>query len=81
MTLSYFMLTFYATCLLLVFAGLGIVAWLAGFNIVKLVRYLREELLLVLGLSGSESVMRQFMAKMTEAGCSEATVGLVVPTG
>jgi aerobic C4-dicarboxylate transport protein len=81
LTLSHFMLTFYATCLLFIFAGLGIVARLAGFSILKLVRYLREELLLVLGLSGSESVMPRFMDKMTAAGCSESTVGLVIPTG
>jgi aerobic C4-dicarboxylate transport protein len=80
-TLSHFMLTFYATCLLFVFVGLGVVARLAGFSIFKLVRYLREELLLVFGLSGSEPVMPRFMAKMTAAGCSESTVGLVIPTG
>jgi aerobic C4-dicarboxylate transport protein len=81
LTLSHFMLTFYATCLLFIFVGLGVVARLAGFSILKLVRYLREELLLVLGLSGSESVMPRFMDKMTAAGCSESTVGLVIPTG
>jgi aerobic C4-dicarboxylate transport protein len=75
------MLTFYATCLLFIFVGLGVVARVAGFSILKLVRYLREELLLVLGLSGSESVMPRFMDKMTAAGCSESTVGLVIPTG
>jgi aerobic C4-dicarboxylate transport protein len=80
-TLSTFMLTFYLTCLLFVFVGLGVVARLAGFSIFKLVRYLREELLLVFGLSGSESVMPRFMAKMIAAGCSESTVGLVIPTG
>ncbi len=75
------MLTFYATCILFVLVGLGAVARCAGFNILKLVRYLREELLLVLGLSGSESVMPRFMDKMKAAGCSESTVGLVIPTG
>ncbi|WP_213773742.1 dicarboxylate/amino acid:cation symporter [Bradyrhizobium sp. dw_78] len=81
LTLSQFMLTFYAACLLFIFVGLGVVARLAGFSVVKLVRYLREELLLVFGLSGSESVMPRFMAKMVAAGCSESTVGLVIPTG
>jgi aerobic C4-dicarboxylate transport protein len=81
LTLSQFMLTFYASCLLFIFVGLGIVARLAGFSILKLVRYLREELLLVFGLSGSESVMPRFMDKMKAAGCSESTVGLVVPMG
>src|SRR5579859_2344980 len=54
LTLSGFMLTFYTACILFIFAGLGIVARLAGFSIFKLIRYLREELLLVFGLSGSE---------------------------
>ena len=81
LTLSGFMLTFYAACLLFIFAGLGLVARVAGFSIFKLIRYLREELLLVFGLSGSEPVMPRFMAKMTAAGCSESTVGLVIPTG
>jgi aerobic C4-dicarboxylate transport protein len=81
LSLSGFMLTFYTACILFIFAGLGIVARLAGFSIFKLIRYLREELLLVFGLSGSEPVMPRFMAKMTAAGCSESTVGLVIPTG
>src|SRR6201996_8046841 len=81
LTLSSFMLTFYTACILFIFAGLGLVARLAGFSIFKLIRYLREELLLVFGLSGSEPVMPRFMAKMTAAGCSESTVGLVIPTG
>ena len=81
LTLSGFMLTFYAACLLFIFLGLGVVARLAGFSIFKLIRYLKEELLLVFGLSGSEPVMPRFMAKMTAAGCSESTVGLVIPTG
>jgi aerobic C4-dicarboxylate transport protein len=80
-TLSGFMLTFYAACLLFIVVGLGLVARLAGFSIFKLIRYLKEELLLVFGLSGSEPVMPRFMAKMTAAGCSESTVGLVIPTG
>ncbi|WP_083632551.1 C4-dicarboxylate transporter DctA [Bradyrhizobium sp. NAS96.2] len=79
--LSHFMLVFYLTCLLFVIVGLGIVSRLAGFSIFKLIRYLREELLLVLGLSGSESVMPRFIDKMKAAGCAESTVGLVIPTG
>jgi aerobic C4-dicarboxylate transport protein len=81
LTLSGFMLTFYAACLSFIIVGLGLVARLAGFSIFKLIRYLKEELLLVFGLSGSEPVMPRFMAKMTAAGCSESTVGLVIPTG
>jgi aerobic C4-dicarboxylate transport protein len=81
LTLSGFMLTFYAACLSFIIVGLGLVSYLAGFSIFKLIRYLKEELLLVFGLSGSEPVMPRFMAKMTAAGCSESTVGLVIPTG
>jgi aerobic C4-dicarboxylate transport protein len=81
LTLSGFMLAFYTACLLFVIVGLGLVSYLAGFSIFKLIRYLKEELLLVFGLSGSEPVMPRFMAKMTAAGCSESTVGLVIPTG
>ena len=81
LALAGFMLTFYAACLLFVIVGLGVVCRLAGFSIFKLIRYLKEELLLVFGLSGSEPVMPRFMAKMTAAGCSESTVGLVIPTG
>jgi len=81
LTLSGFMLTFYAACLSFIIVGLGLVCRLAGFSIFKLIRYLKEELLLVFGLSGSEPVMPRFMAKMTAAGCSESTVGLVIPTG
>ncbi|MGA2055807.1 MAG: dicarboxylate/amino acid:cation symporter [Bradyrhizobium sp.] len=81
LTLSGFMLTFYAACLSFIIIGLGLVCRLAGFSIFKLIRYLKEELLLVFGLSGSEPVMPRFMAKMTAAGCSESTVGLVIPTG
>jgi len=81
LALSHFMLVFYATCLLFVFVGLGTVSYLTGFSVFKLIRYLREELLLVLGLSGSESVMPRFIDKMKAAGCAESTVGLVIPTG
>jgi aerobic C4-dicarboxylate transport protein len=81
LTLSGFLLTFYAACLSFIIIGLGLVCRLAGFSIFKLIRYLKEELLLVFGLSGSEPVMPRFMAKMTAAGCSESTVGLVIPTG
>ncbi len=81
LTLSQFMLTFYLTCLLFIFVGLGVASRLVGFSIFKLVRYLREELLLVFGFSGSEPVLPRFMEKMKAAGCSESVVGLVIPTG
>ncbi len=73
--------TFYVTSLLFVFIILGAVARYNGFSIVKLVRYIREELLLVLGTSSSEAALPTLMQKMERAGCSKSTVGLVVPTG
>jgi aerobic C4-dicarboxylate transport protein len=79
--LSQFMLCFYATCLLFIFGVLGVVCRLAGFSIVKLVRYLKEELLLVFGFSSSEPVLPRFIMKMENLGCSESVVGLVIPTG
>jgi aerobic C4-dicarboxylate transport protein len=73
--------TFYLTALLFVFGVLGIVAWLAGFSIFGLIRFLKEELLLVLGTSSSEAALPSLMEKMEIAGCRKAVVGLVVPTG
>lgn len=80
-TLGTFMLNFYAACLLFILIVLGVAARLFGFSIFKLIRYLKEELLLVFGFSGSEPVLPRFMAKMVAAGCSESVVGLVIPTG
>ncbi len=73
--------TFYLTSLLFVILVLGTVARLAGFSILALIRYLREELLLVLGTSSSEAALPSLMEKMEIAGCRKAVVGLVVPTG
>ncbi|WP_428685879.1 dicarboxylate/amino acid:cation symporter [Sphingopyxis sp.] len=73
--------TFYITSLLFVVVVLGITAKLAGFSIFKLIRYLRAELLLVLGTSSSESALPSLMEKMERAGCKKSIVGLVVPTG
>lgn len=73
--------TFYITSALFVVVVLGAVAWYNGFNIFKLMYYLKEELLLVLGTSSSESALPGIMEKMEKAGCSKAIVGLVVPTG
>ncbi|MDD0946254.1 cation:dicarboxylate symporter family transporter, partial [Xylella fastidiosa] len=60
---------------------LGAVSWLCGFSILKLIRYLKAELLLVLGTSSSESALPSLMEKMVQAGCRKSVVGLVVPTG
>ncbi|MCD1116849.1 dicarboxylate/amino acid:cation symporter [Chryseobacterium turcicum] len=73
--------TFYITSILFVVLVLGAVAWYNGFNIFKLMYYLKEELLLVLGTSSSESALPGIMEKMEKAGCSRAIVGLVIPTG
>lgn len=73
--------TFYITSALFVVLVLGAVAWYNGFNIFKLMYYLKEELLLVLGTSSSESALPGIMEKLEKAGCSRAIVGLVVPTG
>ena len=73
--------TFYVTSALFVVVVLGAVAWYNGFNIFKLMYYLKEELLLVLGTSSSESALPGIMEKLEKAGCSRAIVGLVVPTG
>jgi len=73
--------TFYITSALFVVLVLGAVSWYNGFNIFKLLYYLKEELLLVLGTSSSESALPGIMEKLEKAGCSKAIVGLVVPTG
>lgn len=73
--------TFYATSLLFVIVVLGLVARAAGFSIFTLIRYLKAELLLVLGTSSSESALPSLMDKLERAGCPRPIVGLVVPTG
>jgi aerobic C4-dicarboxylate transport protein len=73
--------TFYLTSALFVVLVLGAIARANGFSILALLRYLREELLLVLGTSSSESVLPSLIDKMERAGCAKPVVGLVVPTG
>jgi Na+/H+-dicarboxylate symporters len=73
--------TFYATSVLFVLLVLGAVARLNGFSILKLIRYLKEELLLVLGTSSSEAALPSLLEKMERAGAPKTVVGLVVPTG
>ena len=79
--LATLVVTFYLTALLFVLVVLGAVARLAGFSIFKLIAYLKEELLLVLGTSSSESALPSLIEKMERAGCPKSIVGLVVPTG
>ncbi|CAD0309693.1 dicarboxylate/amino acid:cation symporter [Xanthomonas hortorum pv. cynarae] len=73
--------SFYVTSLFFVLVILGIVCRLCGFSVLKLIRYLKAELLLVLGTSSSESALPSLMEKMEKAGCEKSVVGLVVPTG
>jgi aerobic C4-dicarboxylate transport protein len=73
--------TFYFTSILFVVVVLGLVARAAGFSLLALVRYIKDELLLVLGTSSSESAMPLLMEKLERAGCPKPIVGLVVPTG
>jgi len=73
--------TFYLTALLFVLVVLGSVARYNGFSILALLRYIKEELLLVLGTSSSEAALPGLMAKMERAGCNRSVVGLVIPTG
>jgi aerobic C4-dicarboxylate transport protein len=72
---------FYLTCLLFVFGVLGTIAMGHGFSVWKLIKYIKEELFLVLGTSSSESALPRLMAKMENAGAQKSVVGLVVPTG
>ena len=73
--------SFYLTCLLFIFIVLGSIARLCGFSIFKFIKYIKEELLIVLGTSSSESVLPRMMAKLENLGCSKSVVGLVIPTG
>jgi len=73
--------TFYVTAAVFVVGVLGLVAWFNGFSILKLIKYLKEELLLVLGTSSSEAALPSLLTKMERAGASKSVVGLVVPTG
>jgi aerobic C4-dicarboxylate transport protein len=73
--------SFYLTCLLFIFIVLGTIARLIGFSILKFIVYIKEELLIVLGTSSSESVLPRMMVKMEKLGCSKPVVGLVIPTG
>ena len=79
--LGYLMGTFYATCLIFIFGVLGTIAKIHGFSIWKFVKYIKEELLIVLGTSSSESVLPRMMAKLENLGVKKSVVGLVIPTG
>jgi aerobic C4-dicarboxylate transport protein len=74
-------LTFYLTSILFVVLVLGGIAWLAGFSILRYLAYIKDELLIVLGTSSSETVLPHMMHKMERLGASRSVVGLVIPTG
>jgi aerobic C4-dicarboxylate transport protein len=80
-SLAGLMATFYITCLLFIFVVLGAICRYHGFSITKFIRYIKEELLIVLGTSSSESVLPRMMAKLEKLGATKSTVGLVIPTG
>ena len=80
-SLAALMGSFYLTCLLFIGLVLGTITRFCGFSIWKLVRYIKEELLIVLGTSSSESALPRLMAKLEQLGCQKSVVGLVVPTG
>ncbi|MFC5473843.1 dicarboxylate/amino acid:cation symporter [Paraherbaspirillum soli] len=81
LSLGKLMGAFYMTCLLFIFVVLGIVTRLHGFSVWKFVKYIKEELLIVLGTSSSESVLPRLMGKMENLGAKKSVVGLVIPTG
>jgi aerobic C4-dicarboxylate transport protein len=80
-SLGKLMACFYLTCLLFIFVGLGLVARLHGFRIARFVYYIRDELLIVLGTSSSESALPRLLDKLQAAGAAKSVVGLVVPAG
>jgi aerobic C4-dicarboxylate transport protein len=81
LSLAWLMGCFYFTCLAFIFGVLGLIARLHGFSILRYLRYISEELLIVLGTSSSEAVLPRMMAKMESLGAGRSTVGLVIPTG
>ena len=79
--LAQLIVTFWVTSLLFVLVVLGAVAALAGFSILRFLRYIREEIVLVLSLSSSDPALPSLMTKLERLGCSKSVVGLVTPTG
>ena len=79
--LGQLIICFYLTCVLFVVVVLGLIARFTGFSIFKFVNYIKEELLIVLGTSSSESALPRMLDKMERLGCKKSVVGLVIPTG
>src|SRR5207344_773560 len=80
-SLAWLMASVYLTCALFIAVVLGLVAHFSGFSLWKFLRYIRAELLLVLGTSSSESALPRMIERLEELGCDQGVVGLVVPTG
>ncbi len=80
-SLGKLLVSFYVTCLIFIFAVLWPVAQACGVNLLKFIRYIREELLIVIATTSSETVLPRMIAKLEAAGCEESVVGLVIPTG
>jgi len=81
LSLGQLMAAVYLTCLVFIFLVLGSICAMCGFSIIGFIRYIKEELLIVLGTSSSESVLPRMLAKMEDLGCDPSVVGLVIPTG
>lgn len=81
LSLGKLMACFYVTCLIFIFGVLGLIARAHGFSIFSFVRYIKEELFIVLGTSSSESVLPRMIARMQNLGAERSVVGLVIPTG
>jgi len=81
LSLGKLMASFYLACLLFIGVGMGIIARLCGLSLWKFLKYIKEEIFIVLGTSSSESVLPRIMAKLEQLGCSRRVVALVVPTG
>src|SRR3954464_9698901 len=80
-SLALLMVTFWGTCAIFVFGVLGLVARVTGFSILKLIRLIRDELLIIVGTSSSETVLPRLLVNLEAAGASKETVGGVIPTG
>jgi aerobic C4-dicarboxylate transport protein len=80
-SLAHLLISFYVTCLIFVFGILSVVAWWCGFSLLGLIRWIREELLIVYATTSSETVLPRIMTKLEQLGCRRDVVGLVIPTG
>ncbi|MBK6589508.1 MAG: dicarboxylate/amino acid:cation symporter [Acidobacteria bacterium] len=80
-SLATVMLCVYVTCALFIFVVLGLIARFAGFSLIKFIRYIKEEILIVVGTSSSESALPRMMEKLEHLGCTKSVVGLVIPSG